>query len=253
MALPIAIQLYTVRDALQQGFADTLRRLAAIGYEGVEWAGDHGDNLEQTAQLLNDLGLRSAGAHVALEALDDAGLPQAIDTAHTLGHGVVTAPYLSPERRTRDGYLAAASRMNAIGAQLKAAGLQLAYHNHDFEFEPLDDGSRGIDLLIAHADAELVHFELDLGWVYVGGESPTGFASQLGGRLPLVHVKDFRAPAADAMTEVGAGVIDYGPVCEQAASWGTRWLIVELDDGWVGGDPLRSAAISYENLRAING
>lgn len=252
MALPIAIQLYTVRNALKQDFADTLHQLAAIGYEGVEWANSYGENVAQTAPLLADLGLRSAGAHVALEALDDEGLPRAIEAALTLGHGVITVPYLNEPQRTRDGYLEAAMRMNAIGAKLKDAGLQLAYHNHDFEFDRLDGGDRGIDLLIAHTDAELVHFELDLGWVYVGGEAPAEFASRLSGRLPLVHVKDFRSPAPEAMTEIGSGVIDYGPVCRQAESWGTRWLVVELDNGWVNDDPLRSARISYESLRALN-
>lgn len=252
MAPPISLQLYTVRDLLNQDIAATLNQVAEIGFAGVEWAGLGGKTPAEARKIIDDLGLVSSGAHVGLEGLKDPS--EAIDTAKTLGYDVMAIPYLGEEYRTIEGYTSVAKQLNEAAPKFADAGIRLGYHNHDFEFEKLADGRTGYDILINETDKELVCFEVDMGWVYVGlgGEQPEGFAAKLAGRVPLVHIKDFKAPASDKMmTELGTGAIDYQPTVDAAESWGVKWLIIEQDHSWVNDDPIESIRVSYAKLKSM--
>ncbi len=254
MALPIGLQLYTVRDRMKEDFAGTLEQVAGIGYEGVEWAGLFDHTPEQARQIIDDLGLKSAGIHAGLDALDDPGA--VIDAAKALGHDVVGVPYWPDDKRHAAGYRELAAGLNRSGAKLKEAGLTVFYHNHDFEFAPLPDGSTGYEILLNETDPALVGFEVDMGWVWVGnaGADPAEVVKPFGDRVIMLHIKDFNAPPdAKEMAEIGTGAIDYRPTLAAAGDWPVRWLIVEQDQGWVDGDPIRSTKLSYEGLKAIAG
>jgi len=247
MTLPIGIQLFTVRDAMKDEFEGTLKQMADAGYDGVEWAGLHGKTPEEAKKLIDQLGLRSAGSHVGLNAIQG-DLTEQVELARTLGYDLLTVPALPGEMRNPAGFREAARLLNQAGATLKDQGISLCYHNHAFEFETVD-GERGMDILFAETDPAVVGFELDLGWVYVGGEDPKALAAKVGDRIPLLHIKDFARPEGEAMCEVGSGTIDWDPIVKAAdEQWSTRWLIVEQDHSWVDGDAVKSARTSAEYM-----
>jgi sugar phosphate isomerase/epimerase len=252
MTLPIGLQLYTVRDALKRDFEGSLRQLAAAGYTHVETAG-----LPQPAakvrELLDSLGMKACGAHVGLDQLEK-DLPAVIDEARTLGYRTVACPWVGDEWRTAAGYRKLAGVLDAIGRQLADAGLQLAYHNHDFEFAKLPDSSTGMDILFGETDPELVHSELDLYWVRYADHDPAAWMTRLAGRIPLIHIKDMTRIGSDKkMTEVGTGVIDYAALARLAPTVGVQYMVIEQDGGWIDNDPIKSATISLANFRKIAG
>lgn len=248
MALPIAVQMYTLRDLTRTDLPGNLKAVAELGYQGVELAGLCGHSPSEVAAMAADLGLTICGNHDGSVLADPS---PAIDVAKGLGVELVVCPYLGDEYRTPEGYKQAAEMLNVSGAKLSAAGLQLCYHNHAFEFEKLADGSRGFDVFIARCDTKLVKFEVDLGWVHVGGDDPAAFCEALSGRVPLLHVKDMAKSDPVVMAEVGTGAVDFAPVLAKAAEWGAQWLIVEQDRDWVDDDPMKSVTVSLANLKKM--
>ncbi|MFA7237523.1 MAG: sugar phosphate isomerase/epimerase [Phycisphaeraceae bacterium] len=252
MTPPIGLQLFTLRDVLKVDLPGTLRRVAEIGYQGVEWAGFYDHKPAELRKMLDDLGLKSAGIHNGIDALQQC-LPGVVETAGTLGHDCVIVPWSGQEYRSVAGYTRLAHELSGIGAKLKESGITLCYHNHDFEFVKQSDGRTGFEILIQESAKEGLSFEVDMGWVYVGtGTPPEAFASKLAGRVPLLHIKDFKAPLESRkMCELGTGEVDYRPTIAQAAGWGTRWLIVEQDTNWMNNDPMASVTTSYQALKKL--
>ena len=141
--IPIALQMYTLRDEMEKDFAGTIRKVAEIGYAAVELAGHGGLSIQELSGLLADNHLKVAGSHIALEALEN-DLPKVIGEAQALGNRHVVVPYLSDDRRrTSDDYKKVATLLNTYGESLSRSGLTLCYHNHDFEFKALDNGQMG--------------------------------------------------------------------------------------------------------------
>ncbi|MDQ2799941.1 MAG: sugar phosphate isomerase/epimerase, partial [Armatimonadota bacterium] len=188
--LPIALQLYTLRDQTAQDFSGTIRKVADIGYAAVELAG-HGDlSIRELVSLLQDNHLRVAGSHVGIEAMEQ-DIAQVIDENLALGNRYVVVPYLSEDRRQgADGYKRTAETLNGLGETLRSNALSLCYHNHDFEFQKQDNGELGIDILLQNTDPALVKAEVDTYWVLVGGQDPVEFVQKYRGRVPLMHLKD---------------------------------------------------------------
>lgn len=249
MSKPVALQLYTVREAMKQDFFGTLKKVAQIGYKGVEWAGLFGRTPQEARSIIDDLGLKSVGTHAGLDALSN---PQkVIDEAGILGHDLVGVPYWPEPKRNAQGYAELAAGLNASGAKLNAAGMSVFYHNHDFEFQPLPGGDRGFDILLRQTDPKLVNFEVDMGWVWVGtrGQDPAEAIEPFADRVVLLHIKDFQAPPeSKKMAEVGTGKIDYRPTVEAAGRWPVRWFIIEQDRDWIDGDSIKSVAMSFEGF-----
>ncbi|MHB1155681.1 MAG: sugar phosphate isomerase/epimerase family protein [Phycisphaerales bacterium] len=252
MTLPIGLQLYTLRDVLKVDLPGALERVARIGYRGVEWAGFYDHKPAELRKMLDDLGLKSAGIHNGIDALQQC-LPGVVETAKVLGHDCVTVPWIGEEYRSVAGYTRLAYELSGIGAKLKESGITLCYHNHDFEFVKQSDGRTGFEILIQESVTGCLSFEVDMGWVYVGtGTPPEVFASKLTGRAPLLHIKDFKhPPEGKTMCELGSGAVDYRATVAQAAGWGTRWLIVEQDTNWMNNDPMASVTTSYAALKRL--
>ena len=247
--LPVALQMYTVRDDAARDFHGTIRTVARIGYEAVELAGLGGLSPREARVLLDDNGIRVAGMHAALDALEG-NLDGVIEDARMLGSGFVTCPYLAEDRRrSADAYRQVGETLSAIGAKLQEAGLQLCYHNHAFEFDKFD-GENGFDLLFAAADPKLVQIELDTYWVQKGGEDPAAYLRRYAGRVPLIHLKDMtEAGEQGTFAEVGEGVMDFDAIFAAASVAGGRYYIVEQDV--CQRPPLESARISLNNLREM--
>jgi sugar phosphate isomerase/epimerase len=241
----IGVQLYTVRSEMARGVEAALERVAGIGYREVEFAGYFDRTPEQIKAAVEAAGLTAPASHVEWERLES-GWAQTLDEAARAGHDSVIVPFLPEERRrTLDDYRRWAALFNDAGRAARAAGLRYAYHNHDFEFAPVD-GTVPFDILVADTDPDLVAFELDLFWIVQGGQDPLAYVNRYPGRFQLVHVKDM--DATGRMVDVGAGRIDFAAIFARSGEAGIRHYFVEHDEP---GDPFASVQASYEYLRQL--
>lgn len=241
---PVGLQLYTVRGEMQKSVEATLERVAAIGYKEVEFAGYFDRSPAQLAALLKANGLSAPSAHLGLDVMRS-GWARALDDAATIGHRYVVVAFIPPgERTTIDGYRRIADEFNRAGGAARAKGMTFAYHNHDFEFEPMG-GTTGYDVLLEACDPELVAMELDLYWITHGGRDPIAYLRRGATRYPLVHVKDRAADGS--MANVGAGRIDF-PAIFAAAGGAIRHHFVEHDRP---GDAFASIEASYRYLSSL--
>ncbi len=223
---PIGVQLYTVRAEMAQGVEATLERVAAIGYDEVEFAGYFGHAPAEIRDMLARTGLRSPATHIGPDFEADAWA-RILDDANEIGHqSVVVASIPQAMRSDLDSWRQTAAVMTDAGERARAAGLAYAYHNHDFEFEEME-GRVAFDVFCEESDADLVSIELDLFWIIHGGADPIEFINRWPGRIPMVHVKD--RMAGGEMVDVGAGVIDWAGIFEHAEHGGIRHFFVEHD------------------------
>jgi sugar phosphate isomerase/epimerase len=224
MTAPIAVQLYSLRETLQQDFEGTVRRVAEMGYAGVEPFGDP-ENLQEAAALYRELGLSVPSAHMALPLGENQD--RALEIAEAYGLTRVILPGLDRWESVEE-VKASCERYNQAYEFCAAHGLEFGVHNHWWEFLPLDDnGTAGFDVLVQELDPG-VFFQVDVYWVQVGGRDPVEVVADLGGRAPLLHIKDGPATREAAMLAVGDGILDI-PAIIQAGADHTEWLIVELD------------------------
>jgi sugar phosphate isomerase/epimerase len=257
----IGLQLYTVRDQMKADFDGTLAKVAGIGYKEVEFAGYFGRTPEQVRAAIDKNGLTSPSCHVDYNLLAPDKWPEQIDSAKIIGQSYIVNPWIPEElRKTDDDWKRAADTFNRAGAESKKAGIQFAYHNHWFEFLPVN-GVRPYDRLLELCDKDLVKMELDLCWITVGGGDPLKYFSEYPGRFPLVHVKDMKKlPPVTAsgtqdfgsslkdMTEVGSGIIDWKRVFAKSNEAGIKHYIVEHDRP---AQPFESITISYNYLNKL--
>src|ERR1041385_7110540 len=245
---PIGIQLYTVRRELAKDVEGTLAKLAAIGDREGGVAGYPEGTAKSLRAILDRLHLRAPSGHVGTQALRT-DWARTLEQAAAVGQRYVVVAFIpQEERRTADDWKRIAAAFNRAGEAAKAAGLQFCYHNHDFEFVPLD-GALPYDLLLAGTDPRLVRLELDLYWITKGGRDPLDYFAKWPGRFPLVHVKDMDATPNRFFTDVGKGTIDFRRIFRRARQAGIEHYFYEQDE--TPGSPFDSAKVSYEYLRAL--
>jgi len=222
--IPIALQLYTVRDECAKDFVGTLKKVAEIGYDGVELAGTYWLSAAELRKTLADSDLKCVGNHMPKER----DLRKLIDLNSELGCSYVSAPCLPEDDLPSDeaGCIAMARYANKIGAELKKNGIHLCYHNHSQEFEKIED-KYILDWLYENTDPEVVMTEIDVMWVQYAGIDPASYIRKYPGRCPLVHIKDMDANRS--FTEVGDGILDFDSIFSACDEVGTKWYIVEQD------------------------
>ena len=244
----IGVQLYTVRTLMQADFEGTIEQVAGVGYDEVEFAGYYDRSPEQVRALLDRLGLTAPAVHVGYDQLQNE-LDAFIAAARTIGHRYVVCPYLTEEQRSSlETYRGHAAFFNEVGRRLRDEGLRFAYHNHDFEFVPID-GTMPYQILLEETDPELVDMELDLYWTVRGGQDPQTYFERYPGRFKLFHVKDMSDRAgAQAMAAVGEGELDFATMLAQAQAQGGEHYFVEHDNA---PDPMASIRASYEHLAGL--
>ncbi|QZH74106.1 MAG: sugar phosphate isomerase/epimerase [Erythrobacter sp.] len=227
-ANPIGLQLYTVRELFAREPIRTLEEVAAIGYREVEFGGGGYEAMDLVAlrDTMDRLGLVSPSIHIGYETLAT-GFDRAVETARTLGAGAIVLPWMAEEHRNSEGWTAALANFNRWGPQLQQAGLEFAYHNHDFEFTEKFGGRSLFDRLVEDTDPETVKIELDLYWTVAAGEDANAVISRLPGRVYGYHVKDRTADGV--MTSVGNGVIDFADIFTLNSLAGVRHFYVEND------------------------
>jgi len=241
----IGLQLYSVRGEMQKNVEATLAKVAQIGYKEVELAGLFNHSPQEVRTILDRNGLTAPSAHVEYKLLG-AEWPKALDDAHTLGQKFIVCPSIDEKLRgSEDDWKRVAQHFNEAGQASKKAGIQFAYHNHDFEFKPLN-GKLPYDILLAEADSDLVKMEMDLFWTTKGGQDPTAYFARYPGRFALVHVKDMKS--SGEMTEVGSGSIDWKKIFTHSNQAGIQHYFVEHDEPK---SPLDSIRTSYEYLKNL--
>ncbi len=266
----IALQLYSVRDELQKDFAGTLKAVAAMGYQAVEFAGLYGHAPEEVRVLCREAGLIPLAAHVPFRDLLER-TRETISAYKTIGCQYIAIPSLPEEYRPgKEGFAKLIEAVRMIGAEAARQGIILQYHNHDFEFVKLD-GEYALDVLYRSVGPEVLQTEIDTCWVRVAGVDPAEYLKKYAGREPTVHLKDYIGSRTKNMyaligvdedqkkepegefefRPLGKGLQDFPAVIRAAFEGGAEWLIVEQDAPAKGYTPLECAKISAEYLRSI--
>lgn len=255
MGLPPGIQLYSVRDDMAKDVPKTLQQLREIGFLEVETAGFGNYTAKQFRKLIDDAGLKVPSAHLKLTPAFYAPL---FEDANALGaqyatssslqtalHPPSTAGLAPGQRATMpplglDDFKRLAEAMNDIGEKAKSAGLQYAYHNHNYEFQRMADGSYGYDVLVRNTDHELVKFEIDCGWMCAAGANPVSYFKAYPGRFRMIHVKEFQPMSAPSTslsgptrpkgTDLGSGFIDYAPIFAAGRAAGIQHAFSEQEE-----------------------
>jgi sugar phosphate isomerase/epimerase len=259
----LGLQLYTMRAAMARDVEGTLERVAGMGYEEVETYGFDPEGIryyglagQAFAQRLRDHNLTSPSGHYDLNrfvssTVDDLKryVDRCVEGAHALGQDYITWPLLDPDSRTIEKFKVAAERLNVAGAQIKKAGLQLAYHNHDFEFVE-QNGQIGYDIILAETDPALVKLQMDLYWIAHGSKlTPRQWFERQPGRFVMWHVKDMHRTSRD-YTEVGNGTIDFTRIWPDASRAGMKHFFVEQGGNFTF-DPFRSIADSADYVKRV--
>ncbi|MBI4553929.1 MAG: sugar phosphate isomerase/epimerase [Candidatus Latescibacteria bacterium] len=225
--LPIALQLYSVRQDCARDLPGTLSAVAKMGYDGVEFAGYYGFEAATLRTMLDDLGLRVAGAHVSLDTLLGPELDRSVEFHQTLGNRLLIVPGLPEARRSsRAAWLETARLMNGIAERLRPYGMRPGYHNHTVEFQPLE-GELPWDTFFGHTDPAVI-MQVDIGNALHGGAQVLPFLERYPGRAVTVHLKEYSATNETAL--IGEGDVPWDEVfrlCEGVG--GTEWYIVEQE------------------------
>lgn len=247
---PVGLQLYTVRSEMQKDFEGTLARVAAIGYREVEFAGYFGRSPLEVRTILKRHGLDGVSAHVGFGTLGDQW-PAIVEAARSIGHRYLVVPSIDAATRAEpDSWPRIAERFNRAGAACKAAGIQFAYHNHQFEFDRAGTAKRPYDILLESTDPSLVSMQMDLGWITAAGQDPAAYFRLYPGRFSSVHVKDLKTlpPERPVLTDVGQGVIDWKRLLGQSWAAGIRHYFVEHDSP---ASPFESIETSFRYVDAL--
>jgi sugar phosphate isomerase/epimerase len=220
----IGLMLYTVRAESARDLEGTLHAVAGMGYEGVELFDLHGHEPPRIRRWLDDVGLLAAGRHVSLEAIESQ-LSRLAAEAEALGTRRIVLGWVEPPASAAEAEVLA-DRIASAAGEAAALGLELGFHNHDGELRALDDGRSFLDRLL---DLR-IFLELDLGWAWWAGVDPVDLLELTRGRVPLVHLKDFRERGERSFCPVGDGGVGYELVAPAAAATGVEWLLVEQDE-----------------------
>jgi len=223
--VPISIQLYTLREQAAADFPGVIDRLGRIGYLGVEPAGLHGLSPREFRRRVEAAGMTVSSSHIAMPIGDTAA--EILDLQQEIGSEDVVVAFLPPDRFSdADKIFITADQLNRANENVKARGMRLGYHNHNWEFSTRLDGRTAHEILFEQLHPE-VFAEVDVYWAKVGGSDPVEVVSRLGSRARLLHMKDGPADRPkSAMTAAGAGAVDLLGI---AAASDAAWHIVELD------------------------
>ena len=259
----IGLQLWTVRNQLEQDIPTTIKAVADAGYQQVELMRVLGS--ENIIQAASDNHLSVTSAFIEWTSIGNPSADNApsfdkiLERANAIGLKYLVFGYIGKGHRETVGHFKKhAAAANDAGQKCKQAGIQLCYHNHSFEFAKLPGGKTGWDVLVKEFDPDLVKFELDVFWVAIGGGDPLQSLKNLKGRVAQVHLKDLKKGASiehdegqvphEAFKELGNGSIDMSQVLDLSAKIGVDQCHVEQDQS---PDPIRSVSVSMKHLVSL--
>ncbi len=268
LGLPLALQLYSVRDLLPKDYEGTLQQIAALGYREVEAAGFYNHSAAQVKQAMRNAGLHCVSAHYSYADLHRQ-FDQILAFNKELGVRYIICSYPGHKDPTHaehenggpkfslDDWRWNADQFNRIGDKVNAAGMRFGYHNHTMEFQKQDGVVPYLEMLRL-TDPAKVTMEMDCGWVVVGGENPVELLKQYPTRISMLHVKDFKKTGQPRSitnpppsAELGQGMIDYRPIFAQAAKSGNiRHAFVEQEEFDM--SPMQALKIDAAYMRKLN-
>lgn len=259
----VGLQTYTLRNALAEDFEGTFRMIKDVGYDFVELNGRNFADRSPTElrALLDTVGLPAPASHVDYSAL--AETPAALaETMNILGCDYAILPWVDADVRGADDYRRHAEVLNRAADTLRSNGVRVAYHNHQFEFDALEGGKTGMDILLSETDSNLVDFELDLFWAALAGIDIPALLRSHPDRFKLCHIKDmsgdpapflasgdYEAIGRELMVDVGEGDLPFETYFAENDVSGMRYFIAEHDQPK---QPYRAAiATSHDAIRAM--
>ena len=248
----IGIQLYTIRNHVNEDLAGTLKILKEIGYSTIEAAGYsngkfYGLTPKEFNKMVTDAGLKLLSSHCGINIQN----AQQISDVHLeAGISYLVIPSIPADRRkTLDDFKALAGEFNEIGEICNKKGLTFGYHNHAFEFEKMDK-KIPYDTLLKETDADYVFFQMDTYWVVYGGYAPLEYFKKFPGRFKLLHLKDMDNTSDKKSTEIGKGIINFPKILNPAQNSGMEYFFVEQEDFLM--DPILSITESFNYLNSLN-
>ncbi|WP_416147941.1 sugar phosphate isomerase/epimerase family protein [Salipaludibacillus sp. HK11] len=245
----IAVQLYTLREEMENDPKQTLRTVADLGFDGVEFAGYGGLSVEEMKETIDHLGLKAASSHVPLAVLKE-DLVGAIKEQKILGSKYLVVPFLMEDGRSEEDYQALIAFLQEAGKTCKREGIRLCYHNHDFELDVLPtDGRQALTAIFDETNRDDVMTELDVYWLKKREEDPLEWVQRYKGRTPLVHLKDMTTDDEKFFAELGTGGVDIEAITKLAMTQPIEWWVIEQDVSRK--SPLESIAISMKYLKQI--
>ncbi len=268
--LPVAVQVYSVREDAEKDFAGTMKKIKEIGYDGVELAGMYGLSPAQIKAAIQEAGLEAVSAHVPFQELV-ADMEGVVSQYQEIGVKYIAIPYLMEEDRPGgEKFGRNVELFEEIAKVCKAHGIQTLYHNHDFEFMKMPDGRYALDYIYDTIPEELLQTEIDTCWVNVAGENPAEYIKKYTGRSPVVHLKDFynegkpgnmyqligtqveeqESHGVFEFRPVGSGMQDFPSILEASVEAGAHWVVVEQDQS-IGRSPMEAITMSREYLKGL--
>jgi len=245
--IPIALQLYSIREDCAKDLPGCLKAVAKMGYEGVDFAGYYGYDAKDIRKMLDDNGLKVAGAHIGLETLIGDEFKKTVEFHHILGNKFLIVPGLAESRRSsRAAWKDTAKVFNEIAEKLKPEGMYTGYHNHSIEFQPMD-GEMPWDTFFGNTNPEVV-MQLDTGNAFHGSADPVPFLERYPGRALTVHLKEFSKTNDNAL--IGEGDVRWSDVFKLCETIGkTQWYIVEQES--YAFPPLECVEKCLQNLKKM--
>lgn len=225
----VGIQLYSVRKEMMVDAAGTLKRLGQIGYQEIESAQSEKGNYyglapKEIKKMLNDQGMRLRSGHTHI----DKNWQKSIDDAAEARQDYIICSVLPSRGQTVENYEESADLFSKAGEECRKSGIRFGYHNHDSEFETVN-GRVLYDILLDRTDPQLVHMEMDLGWVIAAGKDPLAYFDKYPGRFPLWHLKDMDKTERRS-TEFGKGNVDLLKLLKNAKKSGMKHYFVEQEE-----------------------
>jgi sugar phosphate isomerase/epimerase len=244
--IPIALQLYSVRQQAAQNLQPVVEAVAQMGYQGVEFAGYYDHTAAQLRKLLDANGLKCCGTHIRLDALLGDEYQQTVEFNQTLGNPNLIVSWMPPSyTESLDAVKEMAAKYNEVAAKLKPLQMRVGYHAHGHDFHKID-GQTAWDLLFQNTRDD-VAMQLDIGNCLDGGGDPYATLKQFPGRSVTVHLKEHGGPPEAV---VGEGEVDWDRVFEICESvGGTQWYIIEHERG--AGDPLENVRRCMQNVQKL--
>jgi sugar phosphate isomerase/epimerase len=248
----ISLQLWSIKDDISKDFEGSLRQVAAMGFRGVEFAGNFGpyaNNPQALKNLLDELGLKAAGAHISFDKVNEKNFYATVAFYQTLGCKNLIIPW-DDRISTKAGALQVAAELNSLAARLQAYGMRTGYHNHHEEMIEVD--GKTIWEWIADATPSEVILQQDVGWTTYAGKDPIHFVKKYPSRTVLTHYKAKLPKGVSGTPIIGKDVIHWQELyVTNRDVGGTEWLTVEQEEYPNGMSPMESVKASLQGLRAV--
>ncbi len=243
--IPVGVQVYSVRSIAEKDLAGTIAKIAAMGYQGVEFAGYYGHSAKDIRKMLDDNNIVCCGTHTAMDTLSDANLAATIEFNKTLGNKYLIVPWLQGDpNNPKDSWLKYAERFNVLAEKVKPHGMMVGYHAHAHDLHPLD-GTTSWDIFFSNTSQDVI-MQIDTGNAMSGGGDPVACLKKYPGRAVTVHLKEYSATNKNAV--LGEGDVKWTEVFKLCRSiGGTEWYIIEEEKDVY--PPMEAIEICLKNLK----